>query len=85
MDNSIAVLKDKHEPCEEFNTNFQLYYIKKILQYTPAYKEWFISWIQNSTYVESESFSFFRIPNAFLVRFFNPADKVKDELRHQTS
>lgn len=28
-----------------------------------------------STYVESVSFSFFRIPKAFLVRFFNPVGK----------
>lgn len=27
------------------------------------------------TYVESVSFSFLRIPKAFLVRFFNPADR----------
>lgn len=29
----------------------------------------------SSTYVESVSFSFFRIPKAFLVRFFNPVRK----------
>lgn len=29
----------------------------------------------SGTYVESVSFSFLRIPKAFLVRFFNPADR----------
>lgn len=37
------------------------------------------------TYAESLSFSFFRIPKAFLVRFFNPEEKEeqKGELLHE--